>query len=56
MALANAIPTLLLSPVGGVIADRAPKKTVIQLAQGDNAINAAVLAVLAAGWFGLHLE
>lgn len=56
MALANAIPTLALSPVGGVVADRAPKKTVIQTAQAYNAVNAAVLAVLAAGWFGLHLE
>lgn len=56
MALANAVPVLLLSPVGGVIADRAPKKTVIQLAQSYNVANAAVLAVLATGWFGLQLE
>ncbi|MEX2445747.1 MAG: MFS transporter [Dehalococcoidia bacterium] len=56
MALANAVPSLLLSPVGGVVADRAPKKTVIQLAQAYNAVNAAILAVLAAGWFGLDLE
>jgi MFS family permease len=56
MALANAIPTLVLSPIGGVIADRAPKKTVIQIAQGYNAVNAAALAILAAGWFGLQLE
>jgi len=56
MALANALPTLLLSPVGGVVADRAPKKTVIQVAQAYNAFNAAALAVLAAGWFGTHIE
>ena len=56
MALANAIPGLLLSPIGGVIADRAPKKTVIQTAQMYNVVNAALLAILAAGWFGLHLE
>ena len=56
MALANAVPTLLLSPIGGVVADRAPKKTVIQIGQTYNVINAAALAVLAAGWFGLHLE
>lgn len=56
MALANAIPGLLLAPVGGVVADRAPKKTIIQFAQGYNAINAAVLAVLAAGMFGLELQ
>jgi len=56
MALANAIPTLVFSPIGGVVADRAPKKTVIQAAQAYNAVNAALLAILAAGWFGLHLE
>ncbi|MFA7249624.1 MAG: MFS transporter [Dehalococcoidia bacterium] len=55
MALANAIPGVLLSPVGGILADRAPKKTVIQLAQGFNAINAAVLALLAWGGLGVHL-
>ena len=56
MALANAIPGVLLSPVGGLLADRAPKKTVIQLAQGFNAINAAVLALLAAGVLGVELQ
>ncbi len=56
MALANAIPGLILSPVGGVIADRATKKTVIQVAQIYNMINAAVILVLVAGWFGLHLQ
>jgi MFS family permease len=56
MSLANAIPTLVLAPIGGVIADRAPKKTVIQLSQIYNALNAAALAILAAGWFGLTLE
>jgi len=55
MALANAVPGLVLSPVGGVLADRAPKKTVIQLGQGFNAINAAVLALLAWGGFGVDL-
>ncbi|MFN8638865.1 MAG: MFS transporter [Dehalococcoidia bacterium] len=56
MALANAVPGLIFSPIGGVVADRAPKKTVIQIAQMYNVINAAVLAVLAAGLFGLHLQ
>jgi len=56
MALANAVPGLLLSPIGGVVADRAPKKVVIQAAQTYNVINAAVLAILAAGLFSLHLE
>ena len=55
IALANAIPGLLLAPLGGVVADRAPKKTVIQLAQAFNAVNAAGLAILAAGLFGFHL-
>ncbi len=55
ISLANAIPGLLLAPIGGVIADRAPKKTVIQFTQLYNAINAVVLAVLAAGLFGLEL-
>src|SRR5215211_2424422 len=55
MALANATPGLLFAPVGGVVADRLPKKTVIQFCQTYNVINAAVLALLAAGVFGLHL-
>lgn len=55
IALANAIPGLLLAPIGGLIADRAPKKTVIQFTQLYNAVNAAVLAILAAGLFGLEL-
>ncbi|MGE0598842.1 MAG: MFS transporter [Dehalococcoidia bacterium] len=55
IALANAVPGLILSPVGGIIADRAPKKTVIQSAQLFNMVNAAVIAVIAAGVFGLEL-
>ncbi|MCC6238270.1 MAG: MFS transporter [Dehalococcoidia bacterium] len=47
VSLANAVPGLLFSLVGGVVADRAPKKTVIQAAQLFNLVNAAVLAVLA---------
>lgn len=56
MALANAIPGVIFAPIGGVLADRAPKKTVIQSAQMYNVVNAALLAILAAGWFGLRLE
>ena len=56
MALANAVPSLIGSPIGGVVADRATKKTVIQSAQVYNAVNAALLAILAAGWFGLELQ
>ncbi|MDO8794446.1 MAG: MFS transporter [Vicinamibacterales bacterium] len=47
VSLANAIPGLLFSPVGGVVADRAPKKMVIQAAQAYNVLNAAALAILA---------
>ena len=56
MSLANAIPGLIFSPVGGVAADRLPRKTVIQAAQLFNVFNAAALAILAAGWFGLSLQ
>ncbi len=55
IALANAVPGLLLSPIGGIIADRAPKKTVIQSAQIFNMLNAGVIAGVAAGFFGLEL-
>lgn len=47
VSLANAIPGLLFSLVGGVVADRVPKKTVIQTAQVINMLNAALLATLA---------
>jgi MFS family permease len=56
MSLANAIPGLIFSPIGGVAADRLSKKTVIQAAQIFNVVNAAALAILAAGWFGLSLQ
>ncbi len=55
ISLANAIPGLLLAPVGGVLADRVSKKTVIQFAQLYNAANAVGLAILAAGFFGLEI-
>jgi len=47
VSLANAIPGLIFSLLGGVVADRAPKKTVIQTAQVINMVNAAVLSSLA---------
>lgn len=56
MSLANAIPGLIFSPIGGVAADRLPKKTVIQAAQMFNVVNAAALAILAADWFGMSLQ
>lgn len=46
VGLAGALPMLLLSVFGGVIADRVPKKTVMQLGQGASLVNAAVMAVL----------
>lgn len=52
MALANSVPGFLATPLGGVIADRVPKKTVIQAVQTFNALNAVMLALLA--WSG-HL-
>jgi MFS family permease len=55
MSLANAVPGIVFSPIGGAFADRFPKKTVIQFCQLYNVFNAAVLGVLAAGLFGLHL-
>lgn len=48
VSLAHAIPGLLLSPVGGVVADRVPKRTVMQWGQTFNMLNAAVLGLLAA--------
>lgn len=41
------LPTLLLSPAGGVIADRFPKRTVLRIMQVMMAVPAAVLGVLA---------
>lgn len=55
MSLANAVPGLVVAPFGGAVADRVPKKTVIQVCQLYNFANASVLAMLAAGFLGLHL-
>ncbi|MDA0270370.1 MAG: MFS transporter [Chloroflexi bacterium] len=47
ISLANAIPGLLFSLVGGVIADNVKsKKLVVQLAQASNVINVSVIAGL----------
>ncbi len=51
IALANGLPGLILAPVGGVVADRLPRKTVIQTTQLVNGLNTASLAVFAI--FGL---
>jgi len=44
VGLAGAIPQLALSMFGGVIADRMPKKIVMQVGQGASLLNAAALA------------
>src|SRR5690606_9535275 len=44
VGLAGGIPSLLFSMFGGVIADRQPKKTVMQLGQAASLLNAAALA------------
>jgi MFS family permease len=49
------VPGLIFAPIGGAVADRVPKKTVIQFCQLYNVFNAAILAMLAAGLFGVHL-
>ncbi|MEX2229968.1 MAG: MFS transporter [Dehalococcoidia bacterium] len=46
IALAGAAPMLGLSVFGGVMADRMPKRTVLQIGQALSLVNAAVLAVL----------
>ena len=49
VSLAHAIPGLVLTPFGGIIADRAPKRTVVAVAQALNMVNSWVLAALAFG-------
>ncbi len=46
VALASAVPMLLLSVVGGVIADRAPKKLVLQVGQAANVVIAVIVGLL----------
>lgn len=46
VGLAGALPMLFLSVFGGVIADRLPKKTVMQVGQASSLANAAVMAIL----------
>lgn len=45
VGLAGAVPMLFLSMFGGVIADRKPKKTVMQVGQAASLANALALAV-----------
>ena len=46
IALASAIPGLILGFPGGVVADRAPKKIVVQIGQAVNALGTLGIAVL----------
>ncbi|MCC6238672.1 MAG: MFS transporter [Dehalococcoidia bacterium] len=46
ISLANALPGLILSLPGGVVADRLPKKVVQQVGNGLNAVNTVALAFL----------
>ncbi len=44
--LANTWPRLFLSLYGGVVADRASRRVIIQIGQGFNSLNAGVIATL----------
>ncbi len=46
IALASAIPGLILGFPGGVVADRAPKKIVVQVGQTVNALGTFAIAIL----------
>lgn len=46
VALANALPRLFLALVGGVLADRASRRVVLQVGQSASAVLTAVIAVL----------
>ncbi len=51
MSLAQAVPMLSLSLAGGVLADRLPRKHIVQAGQMVNATNAGLMALLVAtGW------
>ena len=46
ISLGSAAPMLLLSVFGGVLADRAPKKLVLQVGQLANAVTAVIVGLL----------
>ena len=46
VSLANAVPGLTLSLIGGVVADRLPKKYILQFGQALNMVMAAIIAAL----------
>ena len=46
ISLGSAVPMLTLSVFGGVLADRAPKKLVLQIGQGVNSLTAVVVGLL----------
>jgi MFS family permease len=55
VGLAGALPMLGLSMFGGVVADRLPKRTVLQVGQVSNLVNALALAgLIFAGWMTIE--
>jgi MFS family permease len=45
VALGNALPTLLLSLLGGVVADRMPKKTLLQVSQATSVMITVIIGL-----------
>lgn len=53
MALITAIPGILLSLYGGVLADRLPKRYILMVGQGGSIFASLIVAVsISAGWIG----
>ena len=46
VSLGSAVPLLLLSPIGGVVADRRSRREVVQVGQIGSLVLAAIVAVL----------
>ncbi len=46
VSLSSAVPMLLLSPIGGLVADRRSRRSVLQLGQITSLVVAAIIAVL----------
>ena len=55
VTLAGAIPMLVLSPIGGLLADRLPKQKIIQIGQLLNGFNSVyIFAMLAMGTMDIY--
>ena len=55
VTLAGAIPMLVLSPIGGLLADRVPKQKIIQIGQLLNGFNSVyIFAMLAMGMMDIY--